>query len=80
METTLDLETLLSRGRMRRQLPPPAVRKMLRERAGLSQAAVAGALGIQRPTLTRWELGRRTPRGPMLEAYSALLDRLAAER
>lgn len=75
-----DLEALLSRSKLRRELPPPALRRLLRERAGLSQAAIAGVLGISRPAMTRWELGQRTPRGAALARYSELLDRLAAER
>lgn len=75
-----DLDVLLSRGRMRRALPVPAVRRLLRERAGLSQAAVADVMGVSRPAFTRWELGQRTPRGVILERYVELLDRLASER
>ncbi len=75
-----DLDALLSKSRRSRDLPPPALRRLLRQRAGLSQEAVAGVLGISRPALTRWELGQRTPRGATLEAYIELLDRLAAER
>jgi len=78
--TALDLDALLSRSRLRRNLPPVAIRRMLRERAGLSQEAIARVLGVTRPTVTRWELGERTPRGAALLAYSELLARLAAER
>jgi transcriptional regulator with XRE-family HTH domain len=53
---------------------------MLRERAGLSQEAIAGVLGISRPAVTRWESGARTPRGAALVQYVELLNRLAAER
>jgi transcriptional regulator with XRE-family HTH domain len=80
--TTLatDLDALLSRSRLRRDLPPPSIRRLLRERAGLSQEAIANVLGVTRPTVTRWELGARTPRNAALVRYSELLDRLAAER
>ncbi len=58
------LEQALSEARTRRRLPSPARRRRLRERAGLSQTAVARALG------------RSTPRPAAAAAYLALLDRL----
>lgn len=77
--TRSDLETALERGRARRRVPPPAVRRLLRERAGLTQSELARALGTTRPTVTRYETGTRTPRGETLLRYLDLLDRLAAE-
>jgi DNA-binding transcriptional regulator YiaG len=35
-------------------------------------------MGVTRQTVSKWELGRRTPSGPLLEAYVAVLDELAA--
>jgi DNA-binding XRE family transcriptional regulator len=74
-----DLETLLARARDRRRLPEPAVRRLLREGAHLTQADVAHVLGVSRVACTRWESGTRTPRGELAERYRALLDRLAQE-
>ncbi|MFD1313943.1 helix-turn-helix domain-containing protein, partial [Streptomyces kaempferi] len=49
----------------------------LREAAGLTQAAVAQALGVRVPSITAWEAGRAEPRGERLEAYRRLLEGLA---
>ncbi|WP_328665243.1 helix-turn-helix domain-containing protein [Streptomyces sp. NBC_00322] len=58
-------------------LPTPAERVRLREAAGLTQAAVAQALGVRVPSITAWEAGRAEPRGERLEAYRRLLEGLA---
>jgi transcriptional regulator with XRE-family HTH domain len=71
------LEVALARGRIRRGLPDPSVRRLLRQRAGLTQRELAAALGIAQPTLARWEAANRTPRGDLLERYSQALERLA---
>jgi DNA-binding transcriptional regulator YiaG len=73
------LDAALTRAR-RRRLPDPAIRRLLREQAGLSQDELAEALGVSRPTVTRWELGQRTPRGDLAERYAAALDLLAGVR
>ena len=62
--------------RLRRRLPPPALRRAIREASGLSAAQVALPLGVTRQTLSNWERGTRTPSGPYLEAYIAVLDEL----
>jgi transcriptional regulator with XRE-family HTH domain len=75
----MNLEQAIERSRARRRLPSPEQRRALRERAGISQAEVASALGVHRITVTRWETGQRVPGDEKLEAYVQLLDRLAAE-
>ena len=67
----------LTRARERGELPPPTLRKLLRERAGLTQASQARALGVHRAALCRWESGDRRPRdvGPYLEALKRLGER-----
>jgi len=77
---TSALDDALDRSRLRRRLPAPDLRRHLRERAGISQADVARALGVARPTISRWEAGARSPRGSDLLRYVDLLDRLMAER
>lgn len=77
---TTTFDALLHRSRAARRLPEPVIRRLLRERAGLTQAAVAEALGVRRSAVTRWESGARSPRGALLEQYVLLLDRLATER
>ncbi|MDW8339330.1 MAG: helix-turn-helix transcriptional regulator [Thermoleophilia bacterium] len=64
----------------RRQLPPPAVRRALRERSGLSAAALARELGVTRQAVASWERGARFPRAANLVRYAALLRLLAGER
>ncbi|MFJ5139018.1 telomere-associated protein Tap [Streptomyces sp. NPDC088707] len=58
-------------------LPPPAERVRLREAAGLTQAAVAQALGIRVPSIQAWEEGRAEPKAERLQAYQRLLEGLA---
>lgn len=72
------LSNLIDRTR-RRRLPDPEMRRLLRLKAGLSQAEIAAAIGVERPTVSRWESGVRSPRGRHAEAYAALLRGLAAE-
>ncbi|MFE0514898.1 telomere-associated protein Tap [Streptomyces sp. NPDC058964] len=57
-------------------LPAPGERVRLREAAGLTQAAVAQALGVRVPSIQAWEAGRAEPRGDRLDAYRRLLDGL----
>jgi transcriptional regulator with XRE-family HTH domain len=71
------LETLLDQARQRRGLPPPPIRRALREQAGLSQGDVARVLRVDRASVSRWESGDREPRRRFVSAYAALLDQLA---
>ncbi|MEU9101679.1 helix-turn-helix transcriptional regulator [Streptomyces sp. NPDC048361] len=58
-------------------LPSPDERVRLREAAGLTQAAVAQALGARVPSIEAWEAGRAEPKAERLEAYRRLLEGLA---
>jgi hypothetical protein len=58
-------------------LPAPAERIRLREAAGLTEAAVAQALGVRVPSIQAWEAGRAEPKRERLEAYRRLLEGLA---
>lgn len=71
---------LVERVRSRRRLPEPALRRALRESAGLSQGDLATALGVTRSAVSRWEAGQREPRGVMVADYLKLLDRVASAR
>lgn len=62
-----------------RRMPTPALARAIRESAGLSQARVAEALGVDRVTVTRWETGRRRPRGQIAREYVALIEKLRVE-
>jgi transcriptional regulator with XRE-family HTH domain len=77
-ETKMD--HLIEKVRTRRRLPPPEVRRMIRQQAGISLRELAQAIGVTQPTITRWELGLRSPeRGPYFNAYLNVLDRLVDE-
>ncbi|WBO68283.1 telomere-associated protein Tap [Streptomyces camelliae] len=58
-------------------LPAPAERTRLREAAGLTEAAVAQALGVRVPSIQAWEAGRAEPKGDRREAYRRLLEGLS---
>ncbi|WP_019064881.1 helix-turn-helix domain-containing protein [Streptomyces prunicolor] len=60
------------------ELPPHQVRRELRERARLSKAQVARALGVSPSTLSGWE-GGRDPAGEARTKYAYLLDGLNAK-
>jgi DNA-binding transcriptional regulator YiaG len=67
---------LLDKVRAEQALPPPRVRRSIREAAGVSQRAVASELGISGMTVSRWEDGTRSPRGELAALYVALLAQL----
>lgn len=48
----------------------------IRERARLSQAELAEAVGVKQPTVAGWESGRKMPHGEPAARYAALLARL----
>jgi transcriptional regulator with XRE-family HTH domain len=73
----LDLEPIKRKRAARQALPLPALRRAIREQAGLAQEDLARALGIHRETISRWEKGTRTPRGDLLARYAELLRELA---
>jgi transcriptional regulator with XRE-family HTH domain len=60
-----------------RQLPIPRERRRIRELARVSQEELAEVAGVQRASLTRWELGTRHPRGRLAERYAYALQRLS---
>lgn len=70
---------LISKMRLKRAFPSPAVRRHLRQRAGLTQQDIAKVLGTDRASVARYELGTREPRGEILKRYSELLDALTLE-
>ncbi|MGW1952496.1 helix-turn-helix domain-containing protein [Streptomyces sp. NPDC001920] len=61
-------------------LPPPEERRRLREAASMTRAQLAARVGVSRETVRAWETGRTSPSGPRREAYTRLLDDLAAKR
>jgi DNA-binding XRE family transcriptional regulator len=47
-----------------------------REDAGVSQAEIAGAIGLSRQAVSKWESGRSVPSAPHALAYGRLLRQL----
>jgi transcriptional regulator with XRE-family HTH domain len=72
------IDSLLDAVGPQAQLPPCHVRRELRERARLSKAQVARALGVSPSTLSGWESGR-DPAGEVRVKYAYLLDGLNAK-
>ena len=58
--------------RLRADLASGKAREV-RERARLSQADVARAIGVGQPVVANWESGRRTPQREHAIKYAALL-------
>ena len=65
--------SLLNDVRARGALPTPALRRAIREAAGVSQGQIAREVGVHRMTVCRWESGTSTPAGKHLHAYAAIL-------
>lgn len=73
------LDEALVRARRRRTLPTPEMRRLLRERAGLTQRDLGQVLQVSGVAVCRWESGVRTPRGALLDRYLEVLNKLARE-
>ncbi|MEU8890030.1 helix-turn-helix transcriptional regulator [Streptomyces sp. NPDC048442] len=69
------IDSLLSAVAPPAALPDPEVRQDLRERAHLSKAQIARALGVSPSTVSGWESGR-DPVGEIRTKYAYLLDGL----
>jgi transcriptional regulator with XRE-family HTH domain len=70
-------ETIIARGRARRALrADPAYARLVRLRAGLTQAEVGELLGVDRSAVARWEAGTRMPQGSLIDRYRDLLANL----
>ena len=80
MEPSDALEQALAREQLRQRLPRPEVRRLLRTSAGVSQSALAQALGVTAASISRWESGARRPGPGILPHYLSALDRLARAR
>jgi transcriptional regulator with XRE-family HTH domain len=64
---------------VRLSLPPAARQRELRLAAGFSIQEIAAAVGVDRATVSRWESGKREPRGDHLDRYVAVLKALEEE-
>ena len=74
-----DFTQLHHKRRLVRSLPSPALRRSIREDAGLTQEDVATALGVSRAIVSRWEAGLRRPPGRRLTDYAQLLKELQSD-
>lgn len=59
--------------RARRDLPPPEMRRFIREQARVSLRRAATELNVAHTTFARWEAGTAQPRGAHAIAYARLL-------
>lgn len=70
----MPVDELLEQLRAQRRLPTPAERRRIREEAGVSQRALARAIGVSWTSVHRWEAGS-VPR-THLDEYADALKRL----
>lgn len=75
----MKLDEALERASRRRSFPLPVERRLLRMRAGLTQAEIAAAIGASPASISRYESGKREPSAAARERYCQVLDRLARE-
>lgn len=66
-----------NRAEKRRNLPSAQVRRLIRVSAGVSQQAVADAVGVSRAAIAAYEAGTRTPGGEHLDRYTDALRELS---
>jgi DNA-binding transcriptional regulator YiaG len=71
--------TLLDEVQRAKSLPKPAVARLIRIEAGVTQDRFARELGVHRMTIVRWEAGTRRPRGATRARYADLLMQLRRE-
>ncbi len=62
------------------QYSVPELVSAIRERAGLTQEALARELGVSFPTVNAWERGRSCPRADHLEALQQFAERVGIHR
>ena len=74
--TTLSTVAAVERLAEIRALAQSGEARRIRQQARLSQIDVAGAIGVDPSTVSRWEIGTRRPHGAPAVAYAALLTRL----
>jgi transcriptional regulator with XRE-family HTH domain len=62
-----------------KNLPPPDVRKSIREAAGVSLQRMSEELEVEASTVLRWERGQTIPRPKTLIRYVELLTQMRQE-
>ncbi len=68
--------TLIDEVAALKTLPPPEVRRLIREKAGVSLQRLADELEVEPSTVLRWERGQTAPRPRTLIRYVQLLTQL----
>ncbi len=74
MTSTVTEQSLRQRAAMKRGLPPPTLRRALRQAAGLTLEDVARLVGCTPQAVDHWEAGRREPSGRFLAGYVEALQ------
>lgn len=69
------MERQMLRSKALSLLPPPEICRELRERAGVSQIAVAQMCDVHQAAVSRWENGRQ-PEGEAAYLYYRVIERL----
>jgi transcriptional regulator with XRE-family HTH domain len=79
MYTAVATLDLLDRLRRKAELPPPAMRKMIRLSAGATLYDIGAACGVSHEAVRLWESNRRFPSEANLVRYAAVLEALRAD-
>jgi DNA-binding transcriptional regulator YiaG len=75
---TQEIAEAVEKARAIRDRPSPELIRAVRQTSELSQEDFGKAIKVDRATISRWESGRRIPRGPYLERLLELLRSLQA--
>ena len=71
---------LIAQARARQTLRRwPVLARSKRIQAGITQREIGDVLGVTGVTISRWETGKRLPRGDLARRYLALLDAACEE-
>ena len=68
----MEVEELVEAAK-RRMLPPPKIRRAIREAAGVRRSEVAEVCGVTWQAVSHWESGRNEPSGINRDRYAELL-------
>jgi DNA-binding transcriptional regulator YiaG len=58
------------------ELPPPRIRRAIREAAGVAQVVLGSAIGVSGVSVCRYESGAREPHGAVRLRYAEALEEL----
>jgi transcriptional regulator with XRE-family HTH domain len=72
----VNIEKLVQEVEARRDLPPPRMRKAIRQGAGVSRARLGDVVGVSEASIGFYEAGTRNPSGEHLCLYAEALESL----